>query len=53
MKQIDEQEQTRRGELLAEVLVLKLREGRYHTTWGTKTPLGLYRVIERIVQDGE
>lgn len=52
---ISEAEETRRGELLAEVLSLKKsREtGRYATTWGDKTALGLYRVVERIIQDGE
>lgn len=38
---ISEQEETRRGELLVEVLHLKrskTERGRYDTTWGTKWP---------------
>lgn len=55
---LNEQEATRRGELLAEVLHLRLIRsgsdaGRYQTTWGTKTALGLYRTVERIILDGE
>ncbi len=26
-------------------------DGRYFTTWGTKTPLGLYLSIKRIIKD--
>ena len=54
--QISEQEETRRGELLAEILHLKRSKtecGRYLTVWGTKTALGIYRTVERIVLDGE
>lgn len=53
---IDEAEEMRRGELLAAVLNLpKLRSepGRYFTSWGSKTPLGLYRTVKRIIEDGE
>lgn len=56
---LTETEEQRRGELLAEVLKLRKRQGpadpypRYQTTWGSKTALGLYRTIERIVLDGE
>ena len=52
---ISEQEETRRGTLLAEVLSLKLRgpERRYDTTWGNKTALGLYRTVARIVLEGK
>ena len=52
---ISEQEETRRGTLLAEVLSLKLHgpERRYDTTWGNKTALGLYRTVARIVLEGK
>lgn len=54
MKEIDETEETRRGQLLVDVLHLHRAErGRYHTQWGTKTPLGIYRTVKRIVEDGE
>jgi len=53
---ITEEEQTRRGAILASILKLKRdREypDRWQTTWGTKTDLGLFRCVERIVLDGE
>lgn len=54
--ELTEAQETRRGELLAKVL--KLRKDREHpdryvTEWGTKTPLGLFRAVSRIVADGE
>jgi hypothetical protein len=39
------------GNAVANLVGLKLRSGRYNTDWGTKTPLGLGRVIERMYQD--
>lgn len=53
---MSEVEETRRGELLVEVLHLTrstTESGRYRTAWGTKTALGIYRTVERIVLDGE
>lgn len=55
---LTEQEEIRRGELLAEVLHLRPirigeETGRYRTTWGSKTALGLFRTVERIILDGE
>ena len=53
------QEEIRRGELLATVLHLRKHKGatdsepRYQTDWGSKTALGLYRTVERILLDGE
>ena len=49
-----EDEETKRGELLAEVLQLKKKRsnGRYDTEWGDKTALGLFRTIALIVLDG-
>lgn len=51
---LTEEEEARRGEALAEVLNLKKIRGghdagRYPTTWGTKTALGLYRTTRRII----
>lgn len=54
--EITEAEEARRGELIAKALRLKRdREypDRYPTDWGTKTNLGLYRMLKRIVEDGE
>ena len=49
-----EAENTRRGQLLAEVLQLKkLRNGRYDTQWGDKTALGLFLTVQRIINEGE
>ncbi len=49
--ELSEQEQARRGQLLARVLMLKKKRdnGRWDTTWGDKTDLGLYRTVARIV----
>ena len=50
---ISEEEQARRGELVADCLRLsKNHDGRYVTDWGTKTPLGLFRTIESIIRTG-
>lgn len=54
LEQLTEAEEIKRGELLAQVLGLKLnKRGRYDTEWGDKTDLGLFRIVERIVKDGE
>lgn len=56
MNQLTEQEEERRGRLIAEALRLKRdkkHENRYRTEWGTKTDLGLFRMMERLVIDGE
>jgi len=53
---ITETEEARRGELLAWALNCKRdREhpDRWQTKWGTKTNLGLFRICERIIKDGE
>lgn len=53
---ISEEEEAKRGELIAFVLELK-RNGtfpdRVDTTWGNKTMVGLYRTMKRIVEIGE
>jgi len=45
----------RGGERIAELLRLKPLKGydpvRYDTAWGNKTLIGLYRCVERIVND--
>ena len=56
MKTIDEKEMQRRGEMLISILGLKKAKGyadRVNTEWGTKTALGVYRMVERIILDGE
>jgi hypothetical protein len=50
---LSQEEQARRGAMIATMLGLHFREGRINTEWGTKTPLGLYRTIKRIVEDGK
>lgn len=54
---ITEAEEARRGDLIVKVLGLKRLRGtssvQYQTQWGTKTALGLYRTIQRLVLDGE
>lgn len=45
------------GTELAEILQLKIASGgnippRYSTTWGTKTAIGLYETISRILKEG-
>ena len=45
-------EEARRGKLLADVLGLELdEENRWPTEWGNKTNVGLYRMVERILED--
>lgn len=61
--ELSEAEETRRGELLIEMLGLKpvgrnhhewgMSPPRYNTTWGTKTALGLFRSVSRLILDGE
>lgn len=47
----DEKEMARRGKQLAEILGLKKnRAGRYDTTWGDKTEIGLYRTARRVLE---
>jgi len=53
---LDENEERRRGELLIELLGLKFTKqypDRVETSGGTKTTLGLYRTIKRLVETGE
>jgi hypothetical protein len=54
--EMTEAEQARRGEMIAAALKLKRDKDypdRYQTEWGTKTALGLFRILKRMIQDGE
>lgn len=56
VKQLTEAEETRRGELIAEVLGLRRNpreQDRWLTTWGTKTSIGLFRTMKRLVEEGK
>lgn len=59
LKDLSEAEETKRGEEIAKILDLSASQvdfsgnQLYMTEWGTKTPLGLFRVVKRIVLDGE
>ena len=58
---LSEDEERRRGKLIATILrlrVIRKENGGdfselYRTEWGTKTALGLFRTMERLVLDGE
>jgi len=53
---LNEAEEARRGALLAKILRLRRDRqdrDRWQTDWGTKTDLGLFRTVARIVEDGE
>lgn len=53
-KKLEYDDQIKRAELLAEVLGLKKSlDGRYDTTWGDKTALGLYLTVVRIIEEGK
>jgi len=55
LEELDEAERARRGRILGDVLGLKMKRenGRYDTTWGDKTPLGLFETVKRIIEQGE
>lgn len=46
-----EQHQAKIGKNIANMLRLKETKKRYNTTWGTKTALGLYLSIMRIIRE--
>ena len=52
---LTEPEQIKRGERIEELLMLKKKSDsdRYNTTWGYKTPLGLFLTVKRIIEQGE
>lgn len=50
------QEKEKRGQLIAEIFGLKKDKdfpGRYFSTWGNKTALGIYETTLRIIEKGE
>ncbi len=48
----NEAHMNRVGKRIADALGLKQDKlGRYYTAWGTKTELGLYRIIDRIMKE--
>lgn len=56
METLTEEEQIAYGELFAKLLKMKKNKehkDRWDTAWGTKTSLGLYRTIKRLVEDAE
>lgn len=53
METLTEEEQIVYGELFAKLLKMKKNKDRWDTAWGTKTNLGLYRTIKRLVEDAE
>lgn len=60
MKPLSEEEEKRRGQMVVDLLGLKAAgkfdgsgEAFYNTEVGTKTALGLFRTLERIIKDGE
>ena len=50
----NDKEMIRRSITLIELLHLKVKKnGRVETTWGDKTPLGLYRTVAGVINKGE
>jgi len=53
---LTEEQERAAGEMLVKIFQLrKDREapGRYHTTWGNKTPLGVYRTMRYAIEIAE
>lgn len=50
----DEAQEAATGRKFAEILMLKKKRsnGRYDTSWGDKTDIGIYRTIMRMAQEG-
>jgi hypothetical protein len=50
---ITDDERTAQGEKIAEILMLhkQRKNGRYPTTWGDKTALGLFNTLERLINE--
>lgn len=47
-------DQHKLGEKLIEVLGLRMKSnGRVNTTWGDKTPLGLYLTVQRVIDEAK
>jgi len=50
----DDSEGIKKGEKLIDMLGLKVgKDGRVNTSWGTKTPLGLYRTLKRVIEESK
>jgi hypothetical protein len=50
MAALSEEEQAKYGEEIAGLLMLrKKRNGRYRTSWGDKTALGLFRTMTKVI----
>ena len=47
------EEEHEAGCRIIKLLKLKVTEGRVYTDSGTKTPMGLFRTVKRLVQDAE
>ena len=53
MNPLTDNEMIERGNALIELLQLKVKNnGRVDTIWGDKTPLGLYRMVSRVINEG-
>jgi hypothetical protein len=53
---LNEETQAARGQLLAEVLKLRKdseHKDRFQTTWGSKTAIGVFATVRRIVDEGQ
>ena len=53
---LPEAEQARRGQMIAEALNLRKcfeHADRWRTDWGTKTSLGLFRTLKRMIDEGK
>ena len=51
---MEEAQAIERGEMIVRVLGLRLKaNGRVDTCWGDKTPLGIFRTVQRIINEGE
>ena len=48
-RQHTEQQQALIGFAIADMLGLERKNGKYYTAWGTKTDLGLYLSIKRVI----
>ena len=59
IKEITEEEKADLGKGIASLLYLKKKKSNYgtppsyETMWGTKTPLGLYETMKRIIETGK
>jgi hypothetical protein len=54
--ELTEAQEAERGALIAEVLQLRRNpreQDRWSTTWGTKTDLGLFRTVKRLIEEGK